>query len=78
MEALAAEIELTEAQIRLAEAEQQKPEVLALLKDLVAKRQAERDLISRLVERGVATHDELNQADARLADAQARLATAKE
>ena len=76
MEVLAAEVEHTEARIRLAEAEQQKSAGRALLKELVAQRQEERDLISRMVERGVATQDELNQADARLADASARLAQA--
>jgi serine/threonine protein kinase len=76
LEVLAAEIDHIEARIKLAEAEQQKANLLALLKDLVALRQEERRLIAQVVEGGAATPDELNQSDARLADSQARLAAA--
>jgi multidrug resistance efflux pump len=50
--------------------------VLALLKDLVAQRQEERRLTAEIVQQGVVSQEELNQADARLAEASARLAQA--
>jgi hypothetical protein len=70
---LAAEVELTEARIKLAEYEA-KPATFALLETLVKLRQEERALIALRVEVGFDRQDALNQADARLADAQARLA----
>jgi Tol biopolymer transport system component len=76
LEVLAAEIDHLEARIRLAEAERQNAAVLALLKDLVAERQEVRRLLAQMVKKGVATPDELNHADARLAEASARLAQA--
>jgi hypothetical protein len=74
MEVLAAEIEHIEARIRLADAERQRTTVAALLKELVAHREEERRLLAQMVQARVATPDELNQADARLAEAKARLA----
>jgi serine/threonine protein kinase len=75
LDVLGAEIDLTEARIKLAEYEA-KPTV-ALLEALVKQRQEERTLIAVRVEAGADPQDALNQADARLADAKARLAKVK-
>jgi serine/threonine protein kinase len=77
MEVLDAEIDLTEARIRLAEAERDKARVCTLLEELVTRRQEERGLTESYVEAGRAVADVLNQVDARLADARARLAQAR-
>jgi hypothetical protein len=77
MEVLDAEMDLTEARIRLAEAERNKARVCALLEELVTQRQEERRLTEAYVKAGRAVADVLNQADARLADARARLAQAR-
>jgi uncharacterized protein (TIGR03067 family) len=72
-----AEIELIEARVRLAEAEGDKAAVVPLLQDLVARREDERQFVAALVEVGRAPHGDLDQADARVADAKARLARAR-
>jgi hypothetical protein len=73
-ELVAAEIDLIEARIRLAEAEGDRAAVVARLEELVTLRQEERYLTGLLVEAGREPADALNRADARLADAKARLA----
>ncbi|HEX4592364.1 MAG TPA: protein kinase [Gemmataceae bacterium] len=72
-----AQIELTEARARLAEAEGDRATMLARLKELVAFREEERRFVSILVEVGRAAHGELDQADARVAEAKTRLAQAQ-
>ncbi len=74
LDLIAAEIDLIEARLRLAEVEQDKPDVVALLAELVAQRQEERRLIGLRVEIGTEAPSELDKADARLAEAKARLA----
>jgi serine/threonine protein kinase len=74
LDLLAAEVDLTEARIKLAEYEAKPTTVVALLETLVELRQEERTLIALRVEVGFDRPDALNQADARLADAKARLA----
>ncbi len=69
-----AEIELIEARVRLAEAEDDRAAVVSLLQDLVARREDERRFIAAVVEVGRAPPDDLDRADARLAEAKARLA----
>jgi serine/threonine protein kinase len=73
---LAAEVELTEARHDLAAAQHEKAEVVARLQELVAHRQEERNLTAVVVEVGSATADALDKADARLAEAKARVAKA--
>jgi hypothetical protein len=77
MEVLDAEIDLIEARIRLAEAERNKGSVCALLEELMSQRQEQRRLTEALVKAHAAPADDLKQADARLADARARLAQAR-
>jgi outer membrane protein TolC len=77
MEVVDAEIDLTEARIRLAEAERNNAGVCALLEELVTQRQEQRRLTEAQVEAGIVVADVLDQADARLADAKARLAQAR-
>ena len=74
---LVAEASLTEARIRLARAQGDRGAVIGLHEVLVALRREERNLIAERVKAGVAAENELNQADARLADARARLAKEK-
>jgi hypothetical protein len=74
---LAAEVELDEARIALAEAGADRQAVVARLQELIEHRQAERDLISARVQAGTAPADALDRARARLADAEARLAKAR-
>jgi uncharacterized protein (TIGR03067 family) len=74
---LKADAELVEARIRLAEAEGNRDDVVALHEVLVAHRKDERDLIAIRVEAGADAVDALNKADARLADARVRLAKVK-
>ena len=69
-----AQIELIEAQIRLAEVERDHAAVLSLLKDLGTRREDERRNVETLIEAGRATPGELDQVDARLAEAKTRLA----
>jgi uncharacterized protein (TIGR03067 family) len=74
---LLARIELSEARARLAEAEGDRAAMLERLKELVTFRDEERRLISVLVEAGRAARGELDQADARVAEAKTRLAQAQ-
>lgn len=74
---IAAEVELLESRIQLAQVEGQKVAVVGFLKAFVSQRQEERALIQRRVQAGADAADVLNQADARLAEAKARLAKAK-
>jgi serine/threonine protein kinase len=77
VEVVDAEIDLTEARIRLAQVEGNKAAMLALLKELVTQRQEQRELVEIKVEAGRAGVDALNEVDARLNDAKARLAEAQ-
>ena len=77
LDLVAAEVTLTEARIRLAREEGDQTVVVGLHEVLVAHRQEERDLIAARVKAGVDAADELTKADARLADAKARLAKEK-
>ena len=72
-----AQIELIEGQIRLASVEGDHAAVLSLLKDLVAHREDERRNVETLIEAGRATPGDLDQVDARLAEAKTRLAQAQ-
>jgi outer membrane protein TolC len=72
-----AKIELIEARVRLAEAEGDRAAVVPLREDLVARREEERQFIATLVEVGRAPPDDLDRAVARVADAKARLASAR-
>jgi serine/threonine protein kinase len=74
IELLVAEADLTEARIKLAQEEQKPAAVVELLDALVKYRRDERELIALRVEVGAEPADALNRADARLADAKARLA----
>jgi uncharacterized protein (TIGR03067 family) len=76
MELVAAEAELAEARIRLAQAERDNATVVKHLQNLVALREEERHLYSLRVKAGADAVDVLNQAEGRLADAKARLAQA--
>ncbi len=71
---VAASVDLTEARVKLAEEERNPDAVVAQLDELVKLRERERELIAALVRAGRATQTELDAADARLADARARLA----
>src|SRR5262249_29148641 len=77
MDLVTTEIDLTEARIRLAQAERNPEAVLALLKELVAHRQEERKMTAVLVEVGRNLPEELSKVDALLAEAKARLAQAR-
>jgi hypothetical protein len=77
MEVVNAVIDLTEARIRLAQAEGNKAAVRALLEALVTRRQEERRLTEAQVKAGFIVADVLSRVDARLADAKARLAQAR-
>jgi len=72
-----AEIELTTARLRLAEAERDEGAIVVRLEDLVTHRQEERRIVAARVEAGYSAPDALDQADGRLADAKARLAKAR-
>jgi outer membrane protein TolC len=74
---LVAEVDLSEARLKLAEEERKPAEVVAHLEALVKQRQEERDLIAVRVEVGGERGAVLVAADARLADAKARLAKVK-
>jgi hypothetical protein len=77
LDLLDAEIDLTEARIRLAEAERNEAGARALLEQLVTQWQEQRQLTEFSVQVGHSAPDVLNQVDARLADARARLAQAR-
>jgi hypothetical protein len=77
MEVVEAEIDLTEARIRLAEAEGKKARVCALLEELVTHRQEQRRLTQAKLEAGRTVPEVLNDVDARLNEAKARLAQAR-
>jgi outer membrane protein TolC len=77
MDQVLAQIDLTEARVRLAGAEGSDAAVVTLLQDLVTQREEERRLTAVMVEAGVAPPDDLHRADGRLADAKARLGQAK-
>jgi uncharacterized protein (TIGR03067 family) len=72
-----AKIDLLEARVRLAETEHDRAAVVPLLQDLVARREDERGSIAAAVEVGRAPPDDLDQADARIAEAKTRLAQAR-
>ena len=76
IELLAAAADLTESRIKLAEAEGDAPAVVSRLEELVKQHQEARDLIAIRVEVGAERQELLDHADARLADAKARLAKA--
>jgi outer membrane protein TolC len=73
----AAEVELLEARIRLAQAEGPKEAVVSLLKELVTNLMEQRKLVQQRVENGLEVSTALTDADAKVADAQARLAKAE-
>ncbi|MBP3959613.1 SUMF1/EgtB/PvdO family nonheme iron enzyme [Gemmata sp. G18] len=77
LDVLVAEAEWTEARIKLAEAEGDKPAVIERLEELVKQRSEERELVALRVEVGVDRQELLDHADARLAEAKARLVRAK-
>jgi formylglycine-generating enzyme required for sulfatase activity/serine/threonine protein kinase len=72
-----ADVELIDARIRLAEAENQPEAVLTLLKELVAKHTEVRTLTKQLVDAGIQPQAVLDAVDARLAEAKIRLAKAE-
>ncbi|MFO0807642.1 MAG: protein kinase [Gemmataceae bacterium] len=74
MEPLATEVELAEAHVRLAEAERDAAAIVARLHELVTLHEEERVLTAKQVEAGVARQEVLDQVDAHLVDAKARLA----
>jgi hypothetical protein len=73
----AAEVELLEARIRLAEAESTPSRAVELLTELVARLMEHRALVKERVDAGIEVPAALADADAKVADAQARLAKAK-
>jgi hypothetical protein len=73
----AAEIDLLEARIRLAEAEGPPPAVVTLLQEMVAKLRERRAFVQQRVEAGIELPAALNPVDAQIADATARLAKAE-
>jgi formylglycine-generating enzyme required for sulfatase activity/serine/threonine protein kinase len=76
LDVVAAEVELSEAHIRLAEAEGTPAGAIAHLQELVKLRTEERKLVEMQVKAGISTPSALSAAEARLADAKARLAKA--
>jgi outer membrane protein TolC len=76
VEVVDAEIALTEARIRLAVAEGNPAGRRALLEELVTLRQEQRELTEAKVAAGRAGPEVLNEVDARLKEAKARLAEA--
>jgi hypothetical protein len=77
LDLVAAEVELVEARIRLAQAEADKAGVVSLLEKLVAQRQEQRRLTQIRVEEGIDAPALLDDTDARVADAKARLEKAR-
>jgi hypothetical protein len=74
---MAAEVDLLEARIRLAEAQRSPDRVVELLTELVATSMERRALVQPLVEAGRELPAALSDADAKVADAKARLAKAR-
>jgi hypothetical protein len=74
---VAAEMEVIEARIQLAEAERDLAAVVARLQDLVKYREDERKWVAVNVQAGREPQTSLDAADAKLAEAKARLAKAK-
>jgi serine/threonine protein kinase len=74
---IAAEIDLIEAQIKLAGAKRDRAAVVKGLEELVAQRTAERDFAAARHDAGRASVEERNRAEARKAEAEVRLAEAK-
>jgi serine/threonine protein kinase len=77
VEVVEAEIDLSEARIRLAEAEGNQALVCALLEELVKHRQEQRRMTEIMLEVGRTGPDVLNEVDARLKEAKARLEQAR-
>jgi hypothetical protein len=77
MEVVDAEIDLTEARIRLAQAEGNQAGVRAHLEELVTQRQEQRRLTEVKVEAGFILDDVLKEVEARLNEAKGRLAQAR-
>jgi uncharacterized protein (TIGR03067 family) len=75
-ERVSAQIDLINARVRLAEAENDRKTVVSLLQELVANREEQRRVIALLVEAGRAAPAELDRADVQIADAKARRARA--
>jgi hypothetical protein len=73
VEMVNAEIDLTEARIRLAQSEGNKARLRTLLEELVTHRQEQRRLTVAMAEAGVIVADALKEVDARLSEAKARL-----
>ena len=73
----AADTELLEARIRLAEVEGMPAAVVSLLKELVTKLVEQRGFLKDLVDGGAVVPAALTDADAKVADAKARLAEAE-
>jgi serine/threonine protein kinase len=71
---LAAQADLCEAKIKLAEAEDNEPILILNLRELVKLREEERALIAVRVKAALAAASEIDKADVRLAEARARLA----
>jgi hypothetical protein len=77
LDMLAVEVELTNARLRLAEADHDTRAIVARLEELVAHRKEERRIVAVRVEVGASEPDALDRADGRLAEAQAQLAKAR-
>jgi hypothetical protein len=77
VEVVDAEIALTEARIRLAQAEANPARVRALLEELVPQWQQQRQLAQARVEAGASVPDILIEIDAHLIEAKARLEQAR-
>jgi serine/threonine protein kinase len=77
LELLQTEIELLEINIRLAQAERNSTRTIELLKTLVDQRLDEKRLTSQRIEAGVMRIEEMNNVDARVAEARVRLAEAQ-
>jgi outer membrane protein TolC len=77
VEVVEAEIDLSEARIRLAQAEGNQARLCALLEELVSLRQEQRRQTVAKVETGAILAEVLNQVDARLNEAKARLDEAR-
>jgi hypothetical protein len=73
----AAEMDVIEARVQLAEAERDAAAVVAQLQDLVKYREDERKWVAEIVRAGREPQASLDAADAKLAEAKARLAKAQ-
>lgn len=76
-ELFVAEAGLIEAQVKLVEAEGKADEVTGLLEKLVDQWKQDRELVAERVSAGKDPQADLDAADARLADAEARLAKSR-